>query len=123
VRPRVGERPDQAGELGDPSLASRAAAAAAPRPASAERDVQEMEVLPVDDRGVLRELVEAGLVRAPVIPARPALGQALQRPPAACRSWCRAPVTSSGQRVTASRAVRSSRSSLRDLDAERRDLL
>jgi hypothetical protein len=77
VRPRVGQRPDHPEELKHRT-----------RPAVQEQQrhgallvrphVQEVNVLPVDGRDELRDLVEPGLMCAPVVPGAPALRQPLR---------------------------------------------
>jgi hypothetical protein len=85
-------------------------------------DVQEVDVLAVDGGGELRDLVEPGLVRTPVVAGAPVLGQPLHRAQrhavAGARPGHLVRPPGGGQALGEVVEV-----ALRDVDAERPDLL
>jgi hypothetical protein len=120
MRPRVGQRPDHPDEL-----QHRAGPAVQQQQRQRARlgraDVQEVDVLSVNGGGELRDLVEPGLVCAPVVPAAPALGQPLhhaqRHPVVSARPAHLIRPPGGGQSLGESVEV-----GLRDVDTERCDL-
>ena len=83
-------------------------------------DMKEVNTLAVDLGRVLRKLVEPGLLLARVVAGAPVLGELAQIAQRDTRSQ-RSPVSSSGQRVQATRPWRS-RGPLGDVDPEGLDI-
>ncbi len=109
VRRRIGERPDDLAELDD-----RARPAVRDdqrqRVLAGRADVQEVDVQAVDLGAELREAVQPGLGRPPVVAVQPVLAQFAGVRPAERPGSSRPRSRASGHRVRRSRSRRSSRS-------------